>query len=114
MIDADVAYLSDAYRRYVVLWELLTSMMKSDVRLVMQEAIERTGASPQVVTDHGSPFTALEFKDLVRRFALQHIRIRTHHPASHGVVRRFYPSTREALSESALTKLGQLRALNGE
>jgi putative transposase len=104
----------DAYSRYVVHWELLTSMAASDVRLVIQEAIERTGASPQVVTDNGSQFTALEFKDLIRRFALQHIRIRTYHPESNGVVERFHRSTREALSEGTLTNLSQVRALIGE
>lgn len=103
----------DAYSRYVVHWELLTSMAASEVRLVVQEAIERTGASPQVVTDNGSQFTALEFRDLVRRFALQHIRIRTYHPESNGVVERFHRSTREALSASPLTNLGQVRELIG-
>jgi transposase InsO family protein len=103
----------DAYSRYVVHWELLTSMTAADVRLVVQEAVERTGASPQVVTDNGSQFTAAEFKDLVRRFALRHIRIRTYHPESNGVVERFHRSTREALRPSTLTNLGQARALIG-
>ncbi len=34
----------DAYSRYVVHWELLTSMRAADVRLVVQQALERTGA----------------------------------------------------------------------
>lgn len=104
----------DAYSRYVVHWELLTSMAASDVRLVIQEAVERTGASPQVVTDNGAQFTALEFKDLIRRFALQHIRIRTYHPESNGVVERFHRSTREALSARTLANLSQVRAVIGE
>jgi hypothetical protein len=41
-------------------------------------AAHRTGAKPQVV------FTAGEFNDLVMRFELEHIRIRTYHPESNG------------------------------
>ncbi|MCC6316413.1 MAG: transposase family protein [Gemmatimonadaceae bacterium] len=101
----------DAFSRYVVHWELLTSMRAADVRLVVQAAVERTGTQPQVVTDNGAQFTAAEFKDLVRRFALEHIRSRTYHPESNGVVERFHRSTREALRPTPLQNLGQVREL---
>ena len=101
----------DAYSRYVVHWELLTTMTAADVRLVIQQALEQTGATPQVVTGNGSQFTAAEFKDLVRRFAFEHIRIRTYHPESNGLVERFHRSTREALSEEALRNLSQARVV---
>lgn len=101
----------DAYSRYVVHWELLSTMTASDVRLVIQEALERTGAAPSVVTDNGSQFTAAEFKDLVRRFALEHIRIRTYHPESNGLLERYHRSTRDALSDAMLENLSQARAI---
>ena len=101
----------DAYSRYVVHWELLTTMTAADVRLVIQQALEQTGATPQVVTDNGSQFTAAEFKDLVRRFAFEHIRIRTYHPESNGLVERFHRTTREALGDEALRNLSQARAV---
>lgn len=101
----------DAYSRYVVHWELLTTMMASDVRLVIQQALELTGATPRIVTDNGSQFTAGEFKDLVRRFALDHIRIRTYHPESNGLIERFHRSTREALGDQAITNLAHARTI---
>ena len=104
----------DAYSRYVVHWELLTTMTAADVRLVIQQALEQTGATPRIVTDNGSQFTAAEFKDLVRRFALDHIRIRTYHPESNGLVERFHWSTREALGDQAIRNLAQARAIIGE
>lgn len=103
----------DAYSRSVVHWELLTTMAATDVRLVVQQAIERTGARPQLVTDNGSQFTAAEFKDLVRRFALDHIRIRTYHPESNGLVERFHRSTRDAVEAHDLANLGQARRIIG-
>lgn len=104
----------DSYSRYVVHWELLTSMHASDVRLVIQQALEQTRAKPQIVTDNGAQFTGGEFKDLVRRFAFEHIRIRTYHPESNGVVERYHRSTREALDESTIENLAQARTIIGE
>ena len=103
----------DAYSRYVVHGELLTSMRAADVRLVIQQALEVTGAKPQIVSDNGSQFTAAEFKQLVRLFELEHIRIRTYHPESNGVLERFHRSTREELGEEELGNLGRARALIG-
>ena len=103
----------DAYSRYVVHWELLATMTAADVRLVLQQALERTGAHPRLVTDNGAQFTAGEFKDLVRRFALEHIRIRTYHPESNGLVERFHRSTREAVADEALENLSRARGVIG-
>ncbi len=41
-----------AYSRYVVHWELLTSMHARKVELVIQDAIERTGARTKIATDN--------------------------------------------------------------
>jgi putative transposase len=103
----------DAYSRYVVHWELLATMTAADVRYVIQHALEMTGARPQVVTDNGAQFTAREFKDLVRRFAVEHIRIRAYHPESNGLVERFHRSTREALGDEALRTVARARAVVG-
>jgi transposase InsO family protein len=104
----------DAYSRYVVHWELLATMAAADVRYVIQHALEATGARPKLVTDNGGQFTAGEFKDLVRRFAIEHIRIRTYHPESNGLVERFHRSTREALGDGALGTFARAQTVVGE
>lgn len=103
--------LIDAYSRYVVHWDLLTTMTAAEVRLVVQQALERSGAKPQIVSDNGTQFTAADFKHLVRQFELDHIRIRTYHPESNGLIERFHRSTREALSECELINLARARDL---
>lgn len=103
----------DAYSRYVVHWDLLTNMTAAEVRLVIHDALRKTGASPEVVTDNGSQFTAKDFKKLVRDFKLEHIRIRTYHPESNGKVERFHRSTREALDEVEFENLGRAREIIG-
>ena len=47
----------DAYSRYVVHWALLTDMTAAAVRMVVQDAVKKTGKSPKIVTDNGSQFT---------------------------------------------------------
>ena len=59
----------------------------------------------------GSQFTAKDFKQLVRDFELEHIRIRTYHPELNGKVQRFHRSTRDGLGEQELKKLGQAREI---
>jgi transposase InsO family protein len=101
----------DAYSRYVVHWDLLTTMTAAAVRVVIHDALKKTGAKPQVVTDNGSQFTAKDFKELVRDFGLEHIRIRTYHPESNGRIERFHRSTREALDDHELHNLGRAREI---
>jgi len=104
----------DAYSRYVVHWELLATMAAADVRYVIQHALERTGAHPRLVTDNGPQFTAAEFRELVRRFAVEHIRIRAYHPESNGLVERFHRSTREALGDEGLRTFARAQTLVAE
>jgi transposase InsO family protein len=106
----------DAYSRYVVHWDLLPSMTAADVRLVIQEALERSGMAtalvkPQIVSDNGSQFTSKNFKQLVRQFELKHIRIRTDHPESNGVIERYHRTTREEIGEEELRNLSHAREI---
>ena len=90
-----------------------------DVSLVVQEAVELTrrnypGASkakPSMVSDNGPQFTSRDFKQLVRHFELEHIRIRTYHPESNGVLERFHRTTREEIADEDLKHLARAREI---
>ena len=101
----------DAYSRYVVHWDLLPSMTAAAVRVVIQDALKKTGANPEIVTDNGTQFKAKDFKELVRDFALEHIRIQTYHPESNGKLERYHRSTRDALDEEDLQNLSRAREI---
>jgi len=109
----------DSYSRYVVHWNLLGSMAAWDVTLVVQEALELArknypGASdvkPAIVSDNGTQFTSKDFKQLIRHFELEHIRIRTYHPESNGVLERFHRTTREGISDEDLKNLTRAREI---
>ena len=81
------------------------------MRLVVQQALEQTGARPQIVSDIGSQFTAKDFKQMVRLFQLEHIRIRAYHSESNGRVERFHRTTREELAETDLRNLVRAREI---
>jgi transposase InsO family protein len=101
----------DAYSRYVVHWDLLPSMTAAVVRVVIQDALKQTSAKPEIVTDNGTQFKARDFKELVRDFELEHIRIRTYHPESNGKLERYHRSTRDALDAEDLRNLGRAREI---
>jgi transposase InsO family protein len=94
-------------------WDLLPAMTAAAVRLVVQDALQRTGAQPELITDNGSQFTAKDFKELVRTFDLEHIRIRPYHLESNGKLERFHRTTRDALDAVELQNLGRARELIG-
>ena len=105
----------DGYSRYLVHWELLSSMRADDVTLVVQRALEKApGCTPEVVSDNGSQFTSRDFRALVKRFQLRQIKIRVHHPESNGQIERLHRSLREGLSEKDLRDLSHARQIIGE
>lgn len=86
----------DSFSRYIVHWDLLSSMTASDVTDVVHAALEKhPELKPRIVHDNGSQFTSKDFRKLVKRFSLKQIRIRVHHPESNGRMERFHRSLRE-------------------
>jgi len=105
----------DGYSRYLVHWELLTSMKAADITLVVQKALEKhPRAKPEIVNDNGSQFTSKEFKKLIKRFKLAQIRIRVRHPESNGIIERFHRSLRDEMSDKELQDLGNARKMIGQ
>lgn len=95
----------DAYSRYIVQWELLSSMRAEDVTDVVHAALEKhPGVHPQILHDRGSQFTGKEFRRLTRRFDLEDVPTRIAHPQSNGLQERWFRSLRqEGLSDKDLT-----------
>ena len=105
----------DAYSRYIVHWELLTTMKKEDVTLATLAALEKyPEVSPEIVSDRGCQYTSKEFKKLVAKFEINHILCRVAHPQSNGLIERYHRSTREALAINPPDNLSTARELIGE
>jgi transposase InsO family protein len=105
----------DGYSRYIVHWELMTSMRAAGVVDAIHAALEKyPGVRPAVVHDNGSQFTSREFRGLIKRFSLTDVRIRIYHPESNGKVERVHRSLRqEGLADQSPQNLVQARAVIG-
>jgi transposase InsO family protein len=100
----------DEYSRYLVHWELLTSMDGHSISVAAQRALETLprNASGEVVTkpiirsDNGSGYISQEFGGLLAHHELTHHRIKPHCPEENGVMERCHRTLREAIEEHDL------------
>ena len=100
----------DEYSRYLVHWELLTSMDGHSISTAAQRAIEtlptdhdgKLTVTPTLRSDNGSGFISGEFVGLLSHHELTHHRIRPHCPEENGVQERFNRTLREGIEEHDL------------
>ena len=79
----------DGYSRYIVPWEIRTSMRQQDEQVILQRALEKfPGERPWILTDNGSQFVAKDFKEFMRVCGLTHVRTSPHDPQSNGKLER--------------------------
>lgn len=100
----------DGYSRYIVHWELLTSMRADEVVDVVHRALEKTTGHPRIVHDNGSQFKSKEYRGLIKQFELEDIKVKVSHPESNGLIERFHRTVREeGIGEEELRDLYQAR-----
>ena len=95
----------DKYSRYLVHWELLSSMDGHSISVAAQRAIEtlpsgedgKPAVKPMIRSDNGSGYISGEFVGLLSHHELTHRRIRPHCPEENGVQERFNRTLREAM-----------------
>lgn len=98
----------DEYSRYLVHWELLTSMDGPNVSLAATAALAKLPKTmegkiaepPEIRSDNGSCYISREFKSVMTEHGLTHQRIKPHCPEENGLVERSNRTLREALEET--------------
>ena len=86
-----LASMIDGYSRYVVHYELKSSMDALDIEIMMERArLKYPDESPILITDNGPHFIAKELKLYLNDMGITHRRTRYHYPQSNGKVERFY------------------------
>ena len=118
----DVAYLNicgtfyylcsilDGYSRYIVHWEIRTSMTEADVEIILQRAHEKfPDERPRVISDNGPQFIAKDFKEFIRIRCMSHVKTSPYYPQSNGKIERWHktlkndcirPKTPQTLEEA--------------
>jgi len=90
--------LVDGYSRYVVHFELRTSIEALDVEIMLERARENyPGTSPILITDNGPQFIAKEFKLYLKDVGITHRKTRFFYPQSNGKIERFYQTCKNEL-----------------
>jgi transposase InsO family protein len=124
----DIAYLNlggtfyylcaiiDGYSRYVVGWDIRSSMTEADVEVILQKARERfPGVTPRIISDNGPQFVSKDFKSFIRETQMTHVRTSPYYPQSNGKAEGYIKTYRGALRfldpvtvEEALTATGKV------
>jgi putative transposase len=81
----------DGCSRYMVHWDIRTSMTEDDVALVLQRAREKfPGVTPRIISDNGPQFIAKDFKEYIRLSGMTHVKTSPYYPQSNGKLERFH------------------------
>ena len=103
----------DAYSRYVVHHELLTTMDGLSVSVGAAAAIETLPQEvrPTIQSDHGSGFIAREFAGTLAESGVGHTLIRPHTPTDNGIIERYHRTIGEKIEEHELEDFTQAKAV---
>ena len=92
-------YLStilDDYSRYIIHWELCSTMNASDVSKTVDMALQKATLSadqrPKILSDNGPCYISKELKDYFAQKEIKHIRGKPLHPQTQGKIERYHRS----------------------
>lgn len=97
----------DEYARYIVHWELMTSMNKDSVSLAAQSALEKLDKenNPVIQSDNGKVYLSRDFKMVLSERDVGHNRIHPHCPEENGIVERWHRTLGEVYAQEEITDL---------
>jgi putative transposase len=83
----------DGYSRFIVHWDLRTSMTEAEIEIILEGAKENyPGAQPRIISDNGPQFLARDFKEFIRISGMTHVRTSPYYPQSNGKLERWHKS----------------------
>lgn len=97
-------YLStilDDYSRYIIHWELCSTMSASDVSKTVDIALKKANLSsnerPKILSDNGPCYISNELKDYFTDKEIKHIRGKPLHPQTQGKIERYHRSMKNII-----------------
>ena len=89
----------DDYSRYIISWKLFTSMSASDVKELLDMAVEKTDIArvsvrhkPRLLSDNGPCYLSGELQKYLESKEISHTRGAPYHPMTQGKIERFHRS----------------------
>lgn len=97
-------YLStilDDYSRYIVHWELCSTMKAADVKRGLEQALQSSGLAPnrlpRLLSDNGSCYVSGSLADYLNQVGMDHVRGAPHHPQTQGKIERWHRSMKNVV-----------------
>ena len=81
----------DGYSRFIVHWELRESMTQDECQLIVQKAVEKSGATNvRLISDNGPQFKAREFRSFIKACGMRQTYTSPYYPQSNGKIERWH------------------------
>ena len=97
-------YLStilDDYSRYIIHWELCSTMKTDDVTRCLDQALINAGLNkdqmPRLLSDNGSCYVSKDLSEYMEGIGMDHVRGRPMHPQTQGKIERWHRSLKNII-----------------
>jgi len=97
-------YLStilDDYSRYIIHWELCSTMKADDVMQTVERAMQKTGLTeknpPKLLSDNGACYISKDLAEYLDDWNIKHVRGRPLHPQTQGKIERYHRSMKNVV-----------------
>lgn len=117
-------YLSsvmDDYSRYIISWQLSSTMSSNDVQATLDRAIAKTGIEkvriklkPRLLSDNGPCYLSQQLKCYLAEREIKHIRSAPYHPQTQGKIERYHRSLKNVITLENYYLPGELEKSLGE
>lgn len=95
----------DDYSRYIIAWQLFTTMSARDVTELLDKAIAKTDVDrvtvrhrPRLLSDNGACFIAKDLQMYLAEKGLGHTRGKPYHPMTQGKIERYHRSLKNVVT----------------
>ena len=94
----------DDYSRYIISWELFSTMSATDVKELLDMAVEKSGVHqiavrhrPRLLSDNGPCYLSGELEEYLLERGMAHIRGAAYHPMTQGKIERYHRSMKNEI-----------------
>lgn len=84
-----IAYLDDA-SRLITGCGVFDNATTENALLVLNQAVKDFGKPKQIISDHGTQFTAGLFQERLKQLGIEHVKARVKHPQTNGKIERWF------------------------
>lgn len=100
-----LASILDDYSRYIIAWKLYTTMATTDVKDLLDIAVERTGIQqvavqhrPRLLSDNGPAYVSKELREYLQNQGMAQSHGAPYHPMTQGKIERYHRSLKNEIN----------------